>query len=79
MSGHPDQVITVISHGPYWALRGIAVAMVEPTPDGGVRIGVRGKPAAAEAQLNDLPVPGPLLCLGRRRRRPRREPEHRPP
>jgi hypothetical protein len=60
MSGHPEQVIMIIGHGQYWALRGIFIAMVEPTSDG-VRIGVRSDPTAAEAELDDY-YPFPVRC-----------------
>jgi hypothetical protein len=51
MSGHPDRVITLIADGSYWYARGIVIAMVEPTFDGGVRVGVRSDPGSAQAAL----------------------------
>ena len=43
----------------YWSDRGVRIALVEPTPDGGVRVGVASQPTTAEHALAgryDFPV-----------------------
>lgn len=59
MDEHPDQVIAVVADGDHWGRRGIAIAMVEPAAEGGVRVGVRGDPCLAQLEMRehyDFPV-----------------------
>jgi hypothetical protein len=51
MDTSTEAVQSVLADLHYWSDRGVRIALVEPTADGGVRVGVASQPTTAEHAL----------------------------